>query len=143
MALIHCPECNQSISDKASTCPHCGAPNTQQASAPIPPQTSQQASPVVEQGGTTCPFSGHPIPAGATVCVCGAYYGYKNAILTDRKFSLLVKLMGLCLLLGFVGYHADWDLAVLIGVLGTLVFGVSFFMALPIRLQGKKWWREF
>lgn len=143
MALIHCPECNQSISDKANTCPHCGAPNAQQASAPAPQQMTQQARPVAEPGGTTCPFSGHPIPAGATVCVCGAYYGYKNGILTDRKFSLLVKLLGLCLLLGFVGYHADWDLAVLIGVLGTLVFGVSFFMALPIRLQGKQWWRQF
>ena len=24
MALIHCPECNKEISDKAITCPHCG-----------------------------------------------------------------------------------------------------------------------
>ena len=26
MALIHCTECGKEISDKASTCPHCGAP---------------------------------------------------------------------------------------------------------------------
>ena len=26
MALIKCKECKQSISDKASSCPHCGAP---------------------------------------------------------------------------------------------------------------------
>jgi hypothetical protein len=26
MALIHCPECRRSISDKALTCPHCGYP---------------------------------------------------------------------------------------------------------------------
>lgn len=26
MALIHCPECNHEISDKAVACPHCGYP---------------------------------------------------------------------------------------------------------------------
>jgi hypothetical protein len=24
MALINCPECKQSVSDQAATCPHCG-----------------------------------------------------------------------------------------------------------------------
>ncbi len=26
MSMIHCPECGQEISDKATTCPHCGTP---------------------------------------------------------------------------------------------------------------------
>ncbi|MBN1254921.1 MAG: zinc-ribbon domain-containing protein [Deltaproteobacteria bacterium] len=26
MALVHCPECNKAISDKAAACPHCGVP---------------------------------------------------------------------------------------------------------------------
>lgn len=26
MALVNCPECNESISEKASVCPHCGYP---------------------------------------------------------------------------------------------------------------------
>ena len=26
MALIHCPECNKEVSDKAQSCPHCGYP---------------------------------------------------------------------------------------------------------------------
>jgi hypothetical protein len=26
MALIHCPECNWEMSDRAAACPHCGAP---------------------------------------------------------------------------------------------------------------------
>lgn len=26
MSLIHCPECNSQISDRATTCPHCGYP---------------------------------------------------------------------------------------------------------------------
>lgn len=26
MAIIQCPSCNKSVSDKASNCPHCGTP---------------------------------------------------------------------------------------------------------------------
>lgn len=26
MALIKCPECNESVSEKANSCPHCGYP---------------------------------------------------------------------------------------------------------------------
>lgn len=29
MALINCPECNNMVSDKATTCPHCGCPISQ------------------------------------------------------------------------------------------------------------------
>lgn len=29
MALINCPECGKSISNKAAACPHCGNPITQ------------------------------------------------------------------------------------------------------------------
>ncbi len=28
MVLIHCPECNEQISDKAKVCPYCGYPVT-------------------------------------------------------------------------------------------------------------------
>lgn len=141
MALINCPECNQSISDRANACPHCGAPNTRQESSSQ--QTTRQAELAVEQGGMVCPFSGHHIPAGATVCICDAYYGYKGGILTDQKFKLLVKLLGSFLVLLSVGYLAEWGLAATIGFYGTLIFGIVFlFFVLPVRLQGKKWWRK-
>ena len=39
MALIQCQECKQEISDRATTCPHCGAPQTPRAPAPPPPPT--------------------------------------------------------------------------------------------------------
>ena len=29
MALINCDECNKEVSDKAASCPHCGAPIAQ------------------------------------------------------------------------------------------------------------------
>ena len=36
MALINCPECNNNVSDKAETCPHCGV-KLQVATTPIQP----------------------------------------------------------------------------------------------------------
>jgi DNA helicase-4 len=43
MALIHCPECNKQISDKAEHCPHCGLPGKYFA-----PQQAQEALVVKE-----------------------------------------------------------------------------------------------
>jgi hypothetical protein len=38
MALIRCEECQQTVSDKAASCPHCGAPQGLQANPPaLPP----------------------------------------------------------------------------------------------------------
>lgn len=40
MALIACRECNQQISDKAVTCPHCGAPQQPVTASVSPPAAS-------------------------------------------------------------------------------------------------------
>lgn len=42
MALITCPECNKQFSDKASACPHCGAPKTITKGNPPPSHKIQQ-----------------------------------------------------------------------------------------------------
>ena len=34
MALINCPECNKSVSNYATTCPHCGYPLQEQFTEP-------------------------------------------------------------------------------------------------------------
>ena len=41
MALINCPECSNSVSDKAFACPRCGYPISQSA----PPQTAAPRRP--------------------------------------------------------------------------------------------------
>ena len=41
MALIKCPECQNSISDKASTCPHCGLPSEYFNNSPSSQKTSR------------------------------------------------------------------------------------------------------
>ena len=35
MAMIQCPECGNSISDKAKNCPHCGAPINETPMIPV------------------------------------------------------------------------------------------------------------
>ena len=40
MALIRCSECQQTVSDKAASCPHCGAPQ-KGAAYKVPPQSSK------------------------------------------------------------------------------------------------------
>lgn len=140
MALMNCPECRASVSDKARACPHCGVPLARDAAA-APAQPGAQAAPADD--GVVCPFSGHAIPAGASVCLCGAYYGYKGGVLDDQKFKLLLRLLGASVLLALLGYGFEWSLALLVGGLGSVVFGVVFlFFVLPIRLQGKRWWRQ-
>jgi len=37
MALITCPECGASVSDKAEKCPQCAYPINKQQSVPLPP----------------------------------------------------------------------------------------------------------
>ena len=50
MALINCPECSQSVSDKATACPKCGYPiqemiNNSKTSDNISPETVSSISP--------------------------------------------------------------------------------------------------
>jgi hypothetical protein len=52
MALISCPECGREVSDKAPTCPTCGAPIASQPSARSPIYVS--ASPQPEKKNISC-----------------------------------------------------------------------------------------
>jgi hypothetical protein len=138
MALISCPDCGKSISDKAPACPNCGAPNPDSASP-----GSFRPAPQNSTGGTLCPFSGHFVPEGATVCECGAYYGYKGGVMTDQKFFLLLKLVTGSIVLFLLGLVFEWQLGTLLGGAGLVIFGVVFvFFGLPTKLQGKQWWHQ-
>lgn len=44
MALISCPECQHQMSDKAPTCPHCGAPMAAPSSPVQPPPSAPPAA---------------------------------------------------------------------------------------------------
>lgn len=64
MAIIKCYECGQNVSDKASVCPHCGAP--MRASVPPTPNVAPQS---------IKPITTPPVPAGPQV-------GMKTELLT-------------------------------------------------------------
>lgn len=48
MALIECPECKHTISDRAVSCPSCGLPLSPSASPPQPAVVPELAKPAVE-----------------------------------------------------------------------------------------------
>ena len=56
MALIKCTECGQMVSDKASTCPKCGAPI-------VVPVTCKECGQPVSPNAVTCPNCGAPLKA--------------------------------------------------------------------------------
>ena len=73
MALIQCQECKQEISDKASVCPHCGAPQTPSASAPPPPPSAPPSAPPPPGPAAPRSRSGAWLLTGLLVLVFGGY----------------------------------------------------------------------
>ena len=57
MALIPCPQCGQSISDKALKCPHCGCALAAEAERLCP-----ECGSAVPEGAEACPQCGCPLP---------------------------------------------------------------------------------
>ena len=54
MALVNCSECGTQISDKAATCPHCGAPVVKLVVCP-------ECGNKVKEGASICPNCGYPM----------------------------------------------------------------------------------
>lgn len=73
MAMINCPECGKEISDKAMTCPNCGAPVEQRKTPEIEVQSSKDLSERYRKMGAKkktqiCKHCKSEIPKGAKVC---------------------------------------------------------------------------
>jgi RNA polymerase subunit RPABC4/transcription elongation factor Spt4 len=69
MSLIECEDCGKEISDKATTCPGCGAPTL---ASPPPSPTPEEVicafcKKTFQDDGSTCPHCGGISPAGAKV----------------------------------------------------------------------------
>lgn len=92
MALFNCEECSKEISEKASSCPHCGCPNSM----------------------IMCPECNNLVPKQAESCTsCGFPFGVisKKAIRSNTAYpqswenghfillligSLIIPLLGIC-----------------------------------------------
>ena len=55
--LAACPDCEKEVSKRATACPHCGAPLTQQASQPEPPAANVNNKDGGMTGSTLSDFS--------------------------------------------------------------------------------------
>ncbi len=67
MAIIHCPECNREVSDRAASCPHCGYPISE-----VGKQTAQPAAQQLSQANSTPAPQPKKGQAGATIAIISA-----------------------------------------------------------------------
>ena len=63
MALVYCPKCGQSVSDKASSCPHCGFALSGQNTVLQNTIKCEECGDVYEVSLSSCPTCGCPTPA--------------------------------------------------------------------------------
>jgi hypothetical protein len=96
MALTKCKECNEAVSTKAVTCPHCGAPQQ----SPVPPVLSAQPK---EQRIYT---DGAVAVTNMRIIIGGATYALRNVTSVKMMFTppqlgvpILVLLGGIFVLL--------------------------------------------
>jgi hypothetical protein len=93
MSLIRCPECASQISDRATTCPHCGVPMRAQARADGTSRPSLEGAITTQATGKTykaLQLSGAVVIAAA-VASCGA------AVPASGSWSGVVFLTGMVL----------------------------------------------
>ncbi len=124
MAMITCPECGKEVSDKANSCPHCGAPIAK----------------------NFCKFCGERIEPDCVICPkCGKQVNELSAVKPDRDIIInnnnnasasTVAVPGmpkaknkwvaffLCLFLGFIGAHKFYEGKIIFGIVYVLTLGL-------------------
>ena len=142
MSLIACRECNHQISELAASCPQCGAPNQVASKAVVPAE-----SPKATGAGTKCPFSGHTIPAGATVCACGSWYGYNGGRGPAEPVKAIVAMLvvGVVCLVAMKATEggSTGDTVRVFGWVVIVCAALITAKAVFCLMRGKKWWRRF
>ena len=154
MALIKCAECNNEVSEKASSCPKCGAP----IAASGPDQGSEEI-----HDGNQCPFCKKLLEASAITCAfCGAEYGYYNStnteVLDDSHLQRLFKQIFIFLagsaiatvvMIGLSSwFYSRRSIGALFSGMGVVVSFVFILISLKALLnavvmksRGKRWWK--
>ena len=143
MALINCSECGREISDKALSCPHCGAPTS-----------------TTPKNIKYCKHCGEPIDKECLICPkCGKQVEEIKNIKDDRNIVInntasansraIVKNVGygkpknkwiallLCIFLGFFGAHKFYEGRILLGIVYLFtagLFGIGWFIDILVLL---------
>lgn len=87
MALTECPECQQKVSDKAATCPHCGAPVVISSKHSVPATTAVIFS---------NPATGEQLTilnAGLWTFLFGPFYFMLRGVWSHAAISLVVAIV--------------------------------------------------
>jgi len=132
MALIKCNECGQMVSDKASTCPKCGAPIE-------PPIKCEECGEIVSSLSVSCPKCGAPIRESqsnqqSSSSVLKLIWPGKYAMV---KTSIEVIVNGESL--GVYSYHEGFEIDIPIQSpimdISLRCNGMKFHIKLPLTLQ--------
>ena len=136
MALINCSECNNQISDKAPTCPNCGAPNQvkeQPAQQQAPPQVRVESNLNQHKGAEVVYYSnGNGVKITNTRFVVNSATYPLNGITSIKAVeiqvsktpALLLMLLGAVLLIaGMNGRNAA-----ALAVLGVLIIAAGVWL---------------
>lgn len=67
MAIIKCKVCGEDVSDKAKTCPHCGATLIEESEEVKAPVICEECGAEIPDGLGTCPKCGCPVPQKADI----------------------------------------------------------------------------
>jgi hypothetical protein len=112
MALIECTECNSEISNKASTCPRCGAP----VETSIELRPSVEDEPVFfDERGVRVTASLLTLPGNRSYAMSGITAVHPGE--TPPKRTVPVAMLIICTLLTFGGIHAC-----IVGAVGAVIW---------------------
>ncbi len=90
MALIECKYCGEAISDKAQTCPHCGASLIEEI--PLEPLICEDCGKEIPNGQNFCPACGCPVIQRAETSFAPEYTSQAVTV-KPRKISTKVKVL--------------------------------------------------
>ena len=104
MALIPCPECQQQVSDKASSCPHCGNPLKASVS-PVSVHAQTARGKTVTTQTTAKNWKGVQL-AGIGVMVLGIMFIFGGA--EDWRYVAGILMIPVGIIITVVGSVAAW-----------------------------------
>ena len=135
MALINCPECGKEISDKAASCPNCGAT--------VKKKFCQHCGEAIDNDCVVCPKCGKQVGEivnnDKNIIINNNNNASSSSALASNNMlagniisskSRLVALL-LCFFLGWLGVHRFY-----VGKIGT---GILMVLLMPTGI-GEVWW---
>lgn len=126
MSMINCPECQNSVSDKAVTCPHCGFPLDNKKSCP-------ECGTLVSKDENICTSCGYPFTEikprinveGSKKCcpICGSYDLLYTSVSTSSAGSTIGIIAMIIISILIINYSLLlFPIALILCVIGIISF---------------------